>query len=302
MSVDQVEARILSAKRAFTSAKHEIATAHADLEQLFLDRHRVAWSEDLKLYDYLCNRRIRTQILTRLSLGLFLIGPITGLALWRLVDRSFPYLRNLHIRGGFSLSSQVKRIRTHITKHVSAWLRNHAAEYQAKSGYRIRGLDGPLCRGQPSSSNVPRASEMSVMKIRLGVASIGVTMVGFLVIAVTPDIPKEQSQLFPAANSPASRSTTVARVQEIKASAPDVISGFALLAAAPADDPVSLPAASIGEIMFITRPLDEAEKQDDWEITPPIRKPQIRLKAKNRPDSAKQKPQVSWWEQLPWRP
>ena len=125
-------------------------------------------------------------------------------------------------------------------------------------------------------------------------------MVGFLAAAVTPDLRKEQSQLFPTADAPAGQDAPVAQAKEIEASAPDAISGFAVLAAAPADDPLSLPAVSVGEIIFITRPLDEALEQDNWEMTPPDRKPKIRLKPKIGRDQAKQKPKVSLWEQLPW--
>jgi hypothetical protein len=56
-------------------------------------------------------------------------------------------------------------------------------------------------------------------------------------------------------------------------------------------------------MMAIARPLAGAEKQPDatielLDVTPPLRKPTIKIKHKGKPPS--QKGQLTVWDQLPW--
>jgi hypothetical protein len=71
----------------------------------------------------------------------------------------------------------------------------------------------------------------------------------------------------------------------------------------PAEELVSLPGTTIGELMSITRPLVGAEEQPGamielLEITPPLRKPPIKTKRKRQ--QANQKGQLTLWNRLPW--
>ena len=71
----------------------------------------------------------------------------------------------------------------------------------------------------------------------------------------------------------------------------------------PAEELVSLPSTTIGDMMSITRPLVGAEEQPDaqvelLEVTPPLRKPTIKIKRKRKPPN--QKRQLTLWDQLPW--
>ena len=145
--------------------------------------------------------------------------------------------------------------------------------------------------------------EMGLLQVRLVVASIGAVIIGFL-SATTLEIygrktrPNVTENAVPTPHLPASPNLkSVARL------VPDPILGFAVIAVAPAAQRVPLLAATVAEMISLTRPMTETLDQPDaetdaLEVTPPARKPKIRVKVKpKRP--VKQKPELSFWEQLP---
>jgi hypothetical protein len=289
--VDRVEATVARATRTFTRSKQAIAAANVDLKrhQQFLERHQ-----------RLIDRRLRTEALKRLFVGLFLIGPIACLALSHLIARFLPDMQELLSRGAFWLGLSAKRIQQRAVRHLSAWQQTDAGKYQANAVHKLPGLDGSWCTGKSSPSNISRASELGLLKVRIVVASLGVFVVGFLAVSATTYI-KEPAEIFPSVVAHNGAPAYMAQVQEVKASPANAVSGFAVLSIAPVAERVRLPALSIQEIILITRPLDEGLEQEILEVTPPVRKPKIWRRTKLKRGSAKQKPQFSLWEQLPWR-
>ncbi|MGA7456044.1 MAG: hypothetical protein WBW51_01780, partial [Methyloceanibacter sp.] len=69
----------------------------------------------------------------------------------------------------------------------------------------------------------------------------------------------------------------------------------------PAAQRVPLPAATVAEMISLARPmietLDQAET-DALEVTPPARKPKIKVKVTSK-RPLKQKPELTFWQQLP---
>jgi hypothetical protein len=115
-------------------------------------------------------------------------------------------------------------------------------------------------------------SETSLLQIRLAVASLGAVIVGFL-SATTPEtygiksLPEVTGNAVPTPHLPASSNLkSVARL------VPDPILGFAVLSVAPAQQ-ISLPAATVADMISLARPIIEALDQpdaetDDLEVTP----------------------------------
>ena len=138
-------------------------------------------------------------------------------------------------------------------------------------------------------------SETGLLRVRLVVASIGAVIIGFL-SASTPETYGRKTPPEVTGNAvPSSNSKSVARL------VPDPILGFAVIAVAPAAQRVPLPAATVAEMISLARPmietLDQAET-DPLEVTPPARKPKLKVKVKsNRP--LKPKPELTFWQQLP---
>lgn len=171
--------------------------------------------------------------------------------------------------------------------------------WQIAAAYEKAAPDCGLCPGQPVSSN-PK-SESGLLQVRLVVASIGAVIIGFL-SATTPETygrktpPEVTGNAVPILHLPASSNLkSVARL------VPDPILGFAVIAVAPAAQRVPLPAATVAEMISLTRPmietLDQAET-DALEVTPPARKPKIKVKVKSK-RPLKPKPELTFWQQLP---
>ena len=167
------------------------------------------------------------------------------------------------------------------------------------AAYEKAATDCGLCPGQPVSSN-PK-SETGLLQVRLVVASIGAVIIGFL-SASTPETngrktpPEVTGNAVPILHLPASSNLkSVARL------VPDPILGFAVIVVAPAAQRVPLPAATVAEMISLARPmietLDQAEI-DALEVTPPARKPKIKVKVKSK-RPLKPKPELTFWQQLP---
>jgi hypothetical protein len=308
LSIDQVDAKILRAKKAFARSRHAIAAAHDDLEnhQRWLNRLRAAWAENAKRHERQLNRRLWTWALKRLGLGLLLIGPITCLALFRFIARFLPSVRD-RLFSSVSWFALARLTR----KRASSLLHVHAAKSRNTSGhrYRIRGLDGPLCTGQPASSNVIPKPETCLLQARLVVASFAAVVVGFLAAATTPDRHTEPAQVPPNTLVHAGQTAPLPPVpsnelRDAGGSAPSPLSGFAVLAATPAAERVSPAGATIAEIISITRPLTEKQEQPKatttelLKVPPPVRKPKIKVKLKRSPTTPKH--EQTLWDQLPW--
>ena len=302
--LDQVEPKVVRAKRASRRSRNLIVAARDELEghQQWLENHRVAWAEDVKLYERRLASKLRIGACQRLALGLLLIGPITCLALLRLTARLLPSVRGLFSSCVSWPDALVRLARKHIGPHLSPVdvTKNHN---NARHHCRIAGLDGPLCTGQPASSNVVPKSEAGLLQVRLVVASLGAVIVGFLASATTPDRHEEPAEASLSTLVQASQSAPLPPVTPKESSRP--VSGFAVLAATPEAERVSFAAATIAEIISIARPLPDPLEQPEataeaLEVTLPARKPKIKIKAKPKRSPAKRKPQLTLWEQLPW--
>jgi hypothetical protein len=309
VSIDQVDPKVIRAKRAFIRSRHAIAAAGDDLEshQLWLDRHCAAWAEDVKLCERKLSCKLRTRAIKRLALGLFLIGPITCLALLRLIVRLLPSVRGLFFSSLAWFHALIRLARKHAGSHLSPWSVVRATKNynKARHRYRIAGLDGPLCTGQPASSNVAPKSETGLLRVRLIVASFGAVIVGLLASATTPDRQDEPAEASPNTLVLAGQSAPLPPVASNKLSAPSTSSGFAVLAAPREAERISPIGTTIAEIISITRPSPNAREQPEataeaLEVTPPVRKPKIKIKAKPKRSPTKQNHQLTLWERLPW--
>jgi hypothetical protein len=309
--MDQVDAKVLRAKWASIRSRYAIAAADDDLEchQRWLDRHRAAWAEDVKLYERRLDGKLRTRDFKRLAWGLLLIGPVTCLALLRLILRVFPGLGDLLLGIALLAHARVSLIRKHITSYLSIFLRAAENHDQPHHDDRFAGLDGLLCIGQPAASNLVTKSEPGLLKARLVIGSFAAVIIGFLATAPTFDTHKamETPQDIlqgsePAKPLPPSASHQSKNVDRL---APDPISGFAVVAAAPEAERVSLVGMTITEIISLTRPLPHSLERPEAaieaaEVTLPARKPTIKIRVKSKRNPTKQKHRLTFWEQLPW--
>jgi len=308
VSIDQLDARVLRVRRAFRQSRHAISAARDDLQshQLWLDRHRAAWAEHVKHYERRLGSKRGIWAVKRLALRLFLVFPLVCVALFRLVARFVPHLRGLRLGRFLHLHALASLIQKRVWSLLSSWpgaTRRNTPSHRD----RIPGLDGQLCIGQPMSSNVTPKLEPGLLQARLVVASVGAVIVGFLAAATTPDRHGERAELPLStqvrADRPAPLPSGVANALRDEGSAPNSVPGFAVQAQTPAEELVSLPGATIGDLISITRPLAGAEEQPDatielLEVTPPLRKPTIKIKRKRKPPN--QKGQLTLWDQLPW--
>lgn len=265
--MDQFAAKAIRARWASIRSRRAIATAHDDLEshQRWLDRHCAAWAEDVRLCERRLNSRSRTEAIRRFAVGLFLIGPLACLAFLRRIGRQ-----------------NRKKVGQH----------------------RIPGLDGPLCTGQPASSNVVSNTETGLLPVRFVVALVAAIIVGMLVAAsaYTPHQEPERPLVVEHLAPPSS--TQAAAVKHVERLAPDPISGFAVVAA-PAARPVSLAAATIAEMIALTQSwpytLDQSKATiEAFEVALPTRKPSVKIRAKSRTSPAKPEPKLTLREHLPW--
>jgi hypothetical protein len=299
---------VLRAKWASIRSRHAIAAADDELEyhRRWLDHHRAAWAEDIRRYQRRLKRKSRGWVLKRLALGLLLIGPITCLALLRLITGLLPWVRDPLVRA-VGLHALVRLACKELASHASGFLCAIKDRNKPRHYARIAGLNGPLCIGQPASSNRVTKSETGLLKVRLVIGSFGAVIVGFLAMtsgfdsdsvpAGTPpsDFENARSAL---ALSPA----TLTPSKHAERLRPDPISGFAVVVPAPEAERISLAGATtITEIISQTHPLPLTLEQpeatiDAAEVTLPARKPRVR--AKRRP--TKQNHQLTLWDRLPW--
>jgi hypothetical protein len=295
VSIDQLDARVLRVRRAFRRSRHAIAAARDDLAKhhLWLDGHRAAWAEHVKHYERRLGSKRGIWAVKRLALRLFLMFPLVCVALFRLVARFGPHLRGLGLG----------RVWSFLSSWPSATRRNNMPSHRD----RMPGLDGQLCIGQPMSSNVTPKLEPGLLQARLVVASVGAVIIGFLAAATTPDRHGERAEVplstRARADRPAPLPSRVASAPRDEGSAANSVPGFVVQAQTPAEELVSLPGATIGDMMSITRPLVSAEEQPDatielLEVTPPLRKPTIKIKRKRQ--LPHQKGQLTLGDQLPW--
>jgi hypothetical protein len=312
VSIDRLDAKILRVRRAFTRSRYAIAGAQDDLEnhRLWLDQHRSAWAEDVKRCERKLNSELAIRALKQSALTLLLVGPIVCIALFRLIARFLPDVRGALLRGP-RLLPLLNRHRTRIHFLPSLLLHSTKRARTSTRNYRIAGLDGPLCIGQPASSTVAAKSEISLLKARLIVASFGAVIVGFIVAATTPEgrsnSPADEPPRVHAPDSktvrpPAEISKASEETEELE---PRSVSGLVVQAKTPAEELLSFPAMTIAGMMSTAFPLtvDVEEPNaapEPLEVTPPLRKPKIQIKAKSKRNPAKPRRQQTVWEQLPW--
>ena len=304
MYIDQLDAKVHRVRRAFRQSRHAIAAARDDLQnhQLWLDRHRAAWAEHVKHYERRLGRTRRIGAIKRQALSVFFC-----VALFRLVARFGPHLRGLRQGGVLSLHALASPIQNRVWSLLSSWPSATRRNNTQSHRHRIPGLDGQLCIGQPMSSNISPKLEPGLLHARLVVGSVAAVIVGFLVATTTSDRHGEHAEVPVStrvrADQPAPLPSGVINALRDEGSAPNSVPGFAVQAQTPAEELVSLPGATIGDMMSITRPLAGAEEQPDatielLEVTPPLRKPTIKIKRKRKPPN--QEGRLTLWGQLPW--
>jgi hypothetical protein len=147
-------------------------------------------------------------------------------------------------------------------------------------------------------------SETGLLQARLVIAAIGAVIIGFL-SATIPNtngrtaLPNVMESAVPTPHLPAS--------SNLKSEArlvPEPILGFAVILVAPAAENVSLPPASVDEMISLAKPMTETVDQPDAEtdaieVTAPARKPEIKIKVKPKRALKRKPPDLTFWEQIP---
>jgi len=316
--LDQVEAKVARAKRAFRRSRNIIVAARDELEshQRWLDRHRAAWAEDVKRHHRLLNRQMAIKAFTRFAVGLILPVPFALVQALRLTLKERPS----HAPSQLSFAETARDY----TRHPQLQ-------------HRICGLDGQLCTMKPAVLRpTPGRTEMrgecspipdgasfravaslgSLLKGRVLVSALGVITV-FLIAAgaVRPTISSLPAEApVPAApkvpgppQHAAAVSVTVPKAPgkaQRSAPSPAPVSGFAVLAATSASEPLLLPAQTIANMMLITSPLALAPMEPETTTAPIAGEPlaaKPTVKAKPKRKLARREPQqLPWWQRLPW--
>lgn len=310
--LDQVEARVARAKRAFRQSRNIIVAARDELEnhQRWLDRHRAAWAEEVNRHHRLLNRKMAIRAFTRFAVGLVLSVPFA------LAQTLRPTVKDRPSHASSQLS--FAEIALDYTRHPQLQR-------------RIRGLDGQLCTMKPAvllpapgriemrgeCSPIPDgaafravASLGSFVKGRVLVSALGVITVFFIAagavratISSPGEVPALAAPEVPPQHAAAVSVTVPKAPGKAQRSAPT--SGFAVLAATSASEPLQLPAQSIANMMLITSPLALVTTEPDNTKAPVARESlasEPRVKTKSKGQLARQEPQqrLPWWQQLPW--
>jgi hypothetical protein len=312
--LDQVEAKVARATRAFRRSRNIIVAARNELErhQRWLDRHHAAWAEDVNRQHRLINRKKAIRAFTRFAVGLILLVPFALAQALRLTLKDRPSHASSRSSFGETAFDDTGR-----------------PQFQ----HRIPGLDGQLCtmkpavlrpapgriemRGEcspiPDGAALRAAASGSFLKCSVLVSALGVITVFLIaagaVRATISELPAEAPM--PAAPEVPAPSQRAAAVSVTMPKAPGKahrsvpVSGFAVLAATSASEPLQLPAQTIANMMLITSPLVLAMTEPDTTKAPVARESfpsELRVKTKSKRKLARQKPQqqLRWWQQLPW--
>lgn len=303
--LDQVDAKVARAKRAFRQSRRIIVAARDELEshKRWLNRHRAAWADEVKHHRRLINRRMAFRGFTRFVVGLILVAP-SALARFK--------------EGPTRASSQLSIAETalHRTRH-------------AHLQHRIRGRDGQLCtmkaavlrpipgqiemrRGCSSTPDGASSRALallgSLLKGRALVSALGLTTF-FLIAAgavrATISSPPTEAPVLaaPKVLGPpqlaAGPSVTVPKSPgKTQRAAP--VSGFAVLAAASTPEPLLLPAQTIAGMLLITSPLPPAHVEPETATAPIAEKPLATKPAmKVKPErklGGREPQQLPWWQ------
>jgi hypothetical protein len=309
VSIDQLESKILRARRASLRSRQTVAAAYEELDDhhRWLDRHRATWAEAKKRHQRRLNYKLGIWALKRVAWGIFLVGPIVLVALFRLIAQWTPRLRALFLNSVAWLNSRAR------AKRMSSLSHGPVTKHANRSHYcpRISGLDGPLCTAQPASLNtITRTAntETPLLYVRLSVASFVAVGVGALAATITTFDEQKEPAGLPIAlirsgqekSFPPSVSSHQPAPERSK---PKRILGFAVLAGTPAVERVPYRGMTIADMMSIARPLTVTKQSDvtePLEVTLPARKPKTKIKVRSKRNPVKQKPQLTLWDQLPW--
>jgi len=309
--LDQVEAKVARAKRAFRRSRDIIVAARDELEshQRWLDRHLAAWAEDVNRHHRRLNRKMAIRAFTRFAVGPILLVPFALAQALRLTLKDRPS----------HASSQLSFGQTALdyTRHPQLQ-------------HRIPGLDGQLCTMKPAvlrptprlemrgeCSPIPDGAAFravgSFLKGRVFVSALGVITVFLIaagaVRATISSLPAEAP--VPAApkvpgppQHAAAVSVTVPKAPG-KAQRSTPASGFAVLAATSAPEPLLLPAQTIADMMLITSPLALAPMEPETTTAPVAgeslaAKPTVKAKPKRKLARREPQQQLPWWQRLPW--
>jgi hypothetical protein len=307
--LDQVDAKVARAKRAFRRSRNIIAAARDELQshQRWLDRHRTAWAEDAERHHRLLNRKMPIRAFTRFAVGLILPVPFALAQALRLTLKERPS----HAASQLSFAETARDYTRHLQLH-----------------HRIRGLDGQVCTMKPAvlrptpgriemrgdCSPIPDgvASLASLLKGRVLVSALGVITV-FLIAAgavrATVSSPSAEVPVLAAPKGPgppqhaAAVSVTVPKAPG-KAQRSTPASGFAVLAATSGPEPLQLPAQTIADMMLLTSPLALAPMEPETTTAPLAEEPlatKPAVKAKSKRKLARRKPQqLPWWQRWSW--
>ena len=310
--LDQVEAKVARAKRAFRQSRGIIAAAGVELERhgRWLDRHRAAWAEEVKCHHRLLNRKLSIGACTRIAVGLILGAPFALAQAFRLPLRQRPS----------RASAQLNFAETapHRTRH---------AQFQ----HRIRGLDGQLCTMEPADlrptsgwiamrgecspipdgeASRPVASFGSFLRSRALVSAFGglTLLIAVGVVGATRSNPSAEAPVLAALNGARPPQHAVAVPVTVpkppgKTQRSTPTSGFAVLAATSTPELLVLPAQTIADMMLIARPLSLAPREPETTTAPVAEEPLVSKPArKSKPKRlVKREPrQLPWWQRWSW--
>jgi hypothetical protein len=297
---DQVERRVLRAKRAFRQSRKIITVSRDELEshRRWLDRHSAAWAEEVQRYGRLLNRKLAIRAFTRGAVGLIL-APHRALAQplrWTLNKRP-------------SRASQLSFAETALDRPRRAQLQHSIRRLDGTKVAVLRSTPGRFETGGECSSRaralegLRALSKRTVLVSALGYIALFLLAAGAVratIWAQPTEAPVLVARQVPYTPQP----TAEPSVTEVPKKAQKSPSGFSVLAAISSPRTLPTPAPTVADMMLITSPLALEPIESEPKTAPPALKPLASkpvVKAKpKRKFVTRERQQVPWWQQLPW--
>jgi hypothetical protein len=289
---DQVERKVLRAQRASRLSRSLVDVSKTELmsHSLWLDRHCDAWTEEVRRYSRLLNRKIAYRALIRVAFG-FIRAP------HRPLFQAFQWILKQRSSGGSQPSPPetiLKRTGHAQLQHRICTLEVTRAGIPSSTVGRFKN-EADCSSGARFLPGRGVSSKGTVLVSGLGLIALVVVAAG----ALRETLPKAPAIL--ARELPHKPASTPAPSLP---KAPANALGFSVLAITSAPEPLLLPAPTIAGLMSITSPLALEPIGREDRTTPPAiepltSKPAVLTKP-NRKLAARKRPQLPWLQQLPW--